>query len=164
VDARKSYDFFLRAAQAEIWSAAWYVGMKLLNGEGVEANEAEAYRWVRKSGEGGDLEGQISTAVMLALGQGVAENDAEARTWYEKAAKRRSAHGMRGLGVMLYTGEGGPAETARGYAYLELAAEGGDENAGVILQRINDAEPPRAEIDRHKAAWIAANGRPNSDD
>lgn len=163
-DVRKAYSYFLRAAERDHWKAAWHVGMMLLNGEGVVRNDREAYRWVRKSGEGGDLQGQISTAVMLALGQGVAENQAEARLWYEKAAVRGSAHAVRGLGAMLYLGQGGPVEPARGYGYLELAAEGGDENAGAILLNLDGPEPPRAEIDRHKAAWIAAHGRPRSDD
>jgi len=162
-DPVRAHGYHFRAAQQGNARSAWVVGMNLLNGTGVAKNEAEAYRWVRRSGEAGDLRGQISTAVMLALGQGTAENDVEARAWYRKAAEAGSAHGLRGLGIMIYTGEGGAADPAMGYAYLQLASAGGDENAGRILERI-PAPSDRAAVEGHKAAWIAAHGKPGSDD
>ena len=62
-------------------TATLRLGMALLEGVGVEADPQEAYRGVRKAGEAGYANAEISTAVMLALGQGVEENDAEARSW-----------------------------------------------------------------------------------
>jgi TPR repeat protein len=128
-DALKSYLYFLRGAQLGHAPSQWYVGMALLNESGAAHDEREAYRWVRMSGEVGFLNGELSTAVMLALGQGVEEDDVEARRWYERAATKNSAHALRGLGFMLLTGEGGPREPARGLAYVQLAADAGDEEA-----------------------------------
>lgn len=164
-DAVKSYRYFLRAAHKHDAPSQWKVGMALLNGSGVERNEREAYRWVRKSGEAGYRSGEISTAVMLAIGQGVEENDVEARAWYDRAARKNSAHALRGLGFMLITGEGGPREGARGLAYVRLAAESGEEKA---VQGLAWAES-QASDDERKAAgpiaahWVEEHGKPEAD-
>lgn len=136
VDAARSAKYFKRSAELGDERAQWYYGMALLNGDGVRMDPREAWTWVRKSGEAGYVPGQISTAVMLAVGQGVQENDAEAREWYRKAAEQGSAHALRGLGVMLMIGEGGPVDSLTGQAYAEMAREGGDRNAGALLDQM----------------------------
>lgn len=113
-DPGRAFPMMRRAADFGVPRAQWWVGMMLLNGEGVAANPEAAYVYVRSAGEAGDLDGQISTAVMLALGQGTAVDGAEARRWYRGAAESGSAHALRGWGMMLLTGEGGPAEPERG--------------------------------------------------
>jgi hypothetical protein len=145
--------------------AQWELGMMLLNGHGAPKNEREAYRWVRASGEAGNESGMISTAVMLAMGQGVARDPAQARDWYRRTAETHgSAHALRGLAGMLITGDGGPTDLNRGMAYLQLADEAGDENAGRLLEIVGpqvgaDVDPARVEA--LKAEWVAAHGRPD---
>jgi TPR repeat protein len=164
-DSVKSYLYFMRAAQKDHAPSQWKVGMRLLNLSGVERDEREAYRWVRMSGEAGYLNGEISTAVMLALGQGVAENDAEARTWYERAAQQNSAHALRGLGFMLLTGEGGARDPARGLAYVQLAADAGDENAvnGLDWSRSQASADERKAAETIAAQWLSEHGKPRPD-
>jgi len=164
-DALKSHLYFVRAAQMDHAPSQWYVGMSMLNESGAEHDEREAYRWVRRSGEAGFLNGELSTAVMLALGQGVAEDDVEARKWYERAVNKNSAHALRGLGFMMLTGEGGPRDPVRGFAYLQLAAEGGDgeavERAASFRSELSEDELEAA--DAIVKQWLAEHGRPSAD-
>lgn len=166
-DARpeEAYRHLRIAADAGDWRAQWEVGMMLLEGRGVPADPAEAYRHVRTSGEAGHAPGMISTAVMLAMGQGVARDPAQARVWYLRAAERHnSAHALRGLAGMLLTGEGGPPDLNRGMAYLEMALEAGDEVAPRLMEVVGsriEGRYDRAEVDRIKADWIAARGKPD---
>lgn len=163
-DRTWTYATALAAAESGDPEAQWNLGMILLNGQGVAADEREAYRWVRASGEAGYKDGMISTAVMLAMGQGVARDPAAARDWYVRAARQhRSAHALRGLAGMLIMGDGGPADLNRGLAYLELAQEAGDANAAYLIGQVGPAIAPqidRSRVDALKAEWIAEHGRP----
>ncbi|HYE45208.1 MAG TPA: tetratricopeptide repeat protein [Caulobacter sp.] len=142
--------------------AQWYYGMYLLNGDGVDRDEAAAWTWVERSARGGFSNGMISAAVMLATGQGVAEDDVAAREWYRKAAEQGSAHALRSLGMMMLTGEGGAVDPLRGYAYVEMASEGGDEHAGRLLQRMPPAlsEDDRRSAEAIKVEWKRKFGDP----
>lgn len=144
----------------------WELGMMHLRGVGTPANAVEAYRWVSRSAEGGQIRGMISRAVMLATAEGVAEDDVAARQWYERASQLDDpflAHALRGLGSMLVTGEGGPADVPRGIAYLRIAEGGGDGNARIILQQFASRVTPEVdrEATRIAAAWLAARPRAN---
>lgn len=164
-EAAAQYRDVKARAEAGDAEAQWNLGMMLLNGEGTTRNEREAWRWVRASGDAGYENGMISTAVMLALGQGTTKDEAQARDWYRRAAETHgSAHALRGHAGMLLTGQGGPQEVERGLAYLELAVEGGDENARRILDAIAPqvaGRVDRARVDAMKAEWVAAYGRPD---
>jgi uncharacterized protein len=125
--------------------AQWRTGMMYLNGMGTTADPQEAFRWVARASNNGEINAMISRAVMLATGQGVAENDVEARSWYERAATSGRigfAHGLRGLGYMLLTGEGGSADLPRGIAYLRIAAAANEQNARQLLTQWNDRITP----------------------
>ena len=147
-------------------AARWRLGMMYLDGDGVAADEAAAYGHVRQAAEQGYRPAMISLAIMLAIPQGVAENDVEAREWYEKAARAGSSHALRGLGGMYLTGEGGPPDGPRAVAYLELARDGGDEFAGMMLQEIMVLPDPqlRQRIDTLKSEWVSRHGRPGPDE
>ena len=161
-DPVKATRYFRRSAELGDRRAQWYYGMALLDGVGVRMDVREAWTWVRKSGEAGYVEGQISTAVMLAVGQGVQENDVEARVWYRKAAEQGSAHALRGLGSMLMTGEGGPLDLVTGQAYAEMAREGGDRNAGPMLNQLGKelSVEDRRRAEEIKIAWKRKYGDP----
>jgi TPR repeat protein len=136
--------------------AAWKIGMAHLQGHpDFAGGSAAAYSWVRRSAEGGWVDGMISTAVMLATGEGTDRDAEEAAYWYREAAILGSAHAMRGLGAMHYNGELDMSDRTLGLALLELGAEGGDEIALSILDsiqsQIQDLE--RSEVDRAKADW-----------
>lgn len=140
--------------------AQWRLGMMYLQGVGTPADPVEAYRWVVRASEGGDVNAMISRGVMLATGEGVAEDDAAARIWYQRAAESGDVnfpHALRGLGAMLVTGEGGPVDLPRGIAYLKIARAANDANASRLLETWSDRITP--EVDRQALAianrWMA---------
>lgn len=143
---RAAADRAIGESAAVTW---WELGMMYLDGIGTVADPEEAYRWVSRAAEAGNVNGMISRGVMLATGEGVAEDDAAARHWYQRAAesgRHGFGHALRSLGAMLATGEGGPVDLPRGIAYLRIGAAAGDEHAPRILEawrgRITD------EVDR----------------
>lgn len=142
--------------------AMWQVGMFFNDGEVVEQDHVKAYEMFLLAAEGGDPNGQISTAVSLALGQGVSIDPAKARYWYGRAVEQGSAHALRGLGAMLIMGEGGAVDLTTGIAYLEMAAEGGDDMAPRLIERFRTeiAAQDRDRIEAVKKTWRAKFGEP----
>ncbi|MCW5761435.1 MAG: sel1 repeat family protein, partial [Phenylobacterium sp.] len=154
-DPAKAYSHLKEGARLGDNRAERYVGMALLNGDGVERDEVAAMAAFRSAAQQGNVDAMIDIAVMLALGEGVPADAVQARAWYRRAADKGSVHALRGLGAMLARGEGGAAEPATGRAYLELAEQGGDPNARKILDGALGALPAanRGQIDAAKAAW-----------
>jgi TPR repeat protein len=161
VDQDRAFQHFLIAADNDDRRAQWNVGMMLLTGDGVTADEATAYDYVRRSAEAEYLDGMVSHAVMLALGQGVAEDDESARDWYYEAALRGSAHAMRGLGMMLVTGEGGDAMPELGMALLQLAAEAGEQDAVKLLGMIPEDAVDPSDVADARASWLEDHAPPD---
>ncbi len=158
-DPARALDHIRAAAESASPSAPhaqWRLAMMHLRGIGTPGDPAEAWRWIERASDSGDVGAMISRAVMLATGEGVAEDDLAARDWYGRAAESRDvqfAHGLRGLGGMLLTGEGGPADVPRGIAYLRIAHAANDDNAGRLLEMWE--EQITTEIDAE--AWRIAN-------
>lgn len=149
------------AAERNAPAAQWRYAMMLREGYGGPHDVPQAFEWARRAGEGGDVNGIISTAVMLATGEGVALDPVAAAQWYQRAIdQHQSAHALRGLSGMYLSGEL-PAEPARGWAYLELAAEAGDRMAPTLMQRFQDQATPqvRAAARLIADAWRAQHGR-----
>ena len=163
-DAAAGYRHLKIAADAGDSRALWNIGMMLLNGDGVATNPRLAREHVRASAEAGYDQGMISLAVMLALGQGGEIDAVEARDWYRRAATDGSAHALRGLGAMLFVGEGGPADQETGAAYLHLAAEAGDDQAPLLLERFAGeiAVLDRSRIEAARTLWIREHGVPGT--
>ncbi|MGW8370257.1 MAG: tetratricopeptide repeat protein [Gammaproteobacteria bacterium] len=157
VQPDRALSHYLSAAELGDPRAAWKVGMAHLQGHpDFGGGSAEAYTWVRRSAEGGWVDGMISTAVMLATGDGTERDADEAAYWYTEAVLLGSAHAMRGLGAMHLNGELEMSDPTLGLALLELGAEGGDEMALAILDSIRDQTRnfERADVDRIKADWL----------
>lgn len=140
--------------------AQWRLGMMHLQGIGTPADPAEAWPWVVRASESGEVNAMISRAVMLATGEGVTEDDVAARDWYRRASETDDplfAHALRGLGGMLIEGEGGPADVARGIAYLRIASAANDENAALLLSVTAQPVTPQVDAAAREIAdrWIA---------
>lgn len=161
-DSEAGYRHLKIAADAGDYRAQWNVGMMLLDGAGVAANPVLARQYVQRSADAGYEQGMISMGVMLAIGQGGGVDAPAARNWYLRAAREGSAHALRGLGAMMAVGEGGPVDLATGAAYLQLAAESGDEIARTLLRQLSaqiaTADPAKVRLAREQ--WVSANGAP----
>ena len=68
------------------------------NGNGVDENPAEAFRWYQKSAESGSVIGQDALADCYLNGVGTSVNDHEAFLWYQKAANAEYPPSMCSLG------------------------------------------------------------------
>jgi uncharacterized protein len=162
-DPVRAFQYVRAAAESPLNGAGfaqWRLAMMYLNGQGTPVDRAEAYRWVVRASDGGNVTAMISRGVMLATGEGVAEDDAAARIWYQRAAESGDVnfpHAMRTLGAMLVTGEGGPVDLPRGIAYLRIAKAANDANASRLLETWRDRITPEVNRQAVEIAnrWMA---------
>ena len=57
-DAKKAFDYFLRAAELDYGLAQYFVGVCYENGNGVNQNIFGAKRWYKKAANNGDKEAE----------------------------------------------------------------------------------------------------------
>lgn len=63
----------------------WSYAQALYDGEGIEKNRKEAFKWYKKSAVQGFAMSQLQMSRMLITGDGIEENKKEAMIWLEKA-------------------------------------------------------------------------------
>ncbi|HBP22578.1 MAG TPA: hypothetical protein DEA08_32965 [Planctomycetes bacterium] len=129
-------DLLRRAAEAGHEQAMRLYAQKLLEGEGVPRDPAEAERWFARSAEWylthakrGSTSAMHGLAKAYLEGRGVARDPAQALRWFEEAAKRGHVRAMSRLGQLLMSGVGTQRDPARGARWLKQAAEEGDARA-----------------------------------
>jgi hypothetical protein len=66
-------------------NAQFDLGMMYQNGDGVTAEDKEAFGWFRKAAEQGVAQAQAQLGVMYYSGEGVGQSDAQAAAWFGKA-------------------------------------------------------------------------------
>ena len=79
-------DDYRRQAERGEPRGQYNLGVSYLKGNGVEKNEAEAYKWFRLSALQGFADAEICLALCLGSGIGVKKNGAEAAEWMRRAA------------------------------------------------------------------------------
>src|SRR5262245_23852531 len=67
-----------RRAESGDAAAQFELGVRYVNGKGVERDEVTAVAWIRKAADQGYLEAQFNLGLMYADGNGVAQDSAEA--------------------------------------------------------------------------------------
>jgi TPR repeat protein len=73
-----------------------------LTGQGVERDEQQAFRWVRKSALAGFPDAVLALAWHYHNGYGVAPNRQKAELWYRKAARLKDPSAQFSLGQMKF--------------------------------------------------------------
>ena len=68
------------------------------NGQGVERDYAEAFKWYNKAAEDGSAYAQKNVVMSYDVGQGVKQDGAQALKWYTKAAEQGDAEFQYNLG------------------------------------------------------------------
>ncbi|MEP1229803.1 MAG: hypothetical protein ABJG88_03940 [Litorimonas sp.] len=129
----RSAVLFLQGAERGSAAAMWYAGMNALNGDYVEKNEVDAFKWVKKSAALDYQNALISLGVMHALGQGTDIDYKQAYSSYNRAAILESPHAIRSIAGMYCNGEGRDVDTDKCAAGLFLAWEHGDDQASLLL-------------------------------
>ncbi len=89
----------------------------------VPGHDAEAARWYRAAGDGGDVESMHRYAQMLQTGKGTTANPADATTWFRKAAEKDYLPSMVTLAQRYETGTGIRRDDAQAYFWYRKAAD-----------------------------------------
>lgn len=112
------------ADAGDVESQAW-IGTLYENGQGVEVNDAEAFRWYLRSAEGGNRLAQNNIGAMYGLGKGVEQDYSQAAKWFERAAEQGDTHSMFNLAVLYSKGKGIAQDIEKAVHWYTQAAERG---------------------------------------
>ena len=121
----KAREIWMPLAEAGDTDAQAWVGSLYANGDGVELDDGEAFKWYLKSAEGGNVQAQSNIGAMYAMGKGASQDSEEAVRWFEKAAEQGDAHGQFNLAVLLTSGTGVEKNVEKAAEWYRTAAEGG---------------------------------------
>lgn len=106
-------------------SGQYLLGLKYLNGIGVEKNYKLAVQWFQQSAAQGFAESYYELGKMYYNGTGFQQSYADALTWYELAAEKGVADAINSIGVMYYSGTGLSMDRKKAATYYERAAAAG---------------------------------------
>ena len=77
-----------------------------LNGEGVEKNASEAFRWFLKSAELGEAQAQHNVSVCFKFGTGTPKDPIASLVWLKKGAESGFPESQASLGECYFYGNG----------------------------------------------------------
>lgn len=126
----------LAAAERGEAKAQLDLGTRYARGKGVERNDAEAAKWLRKAADQGLARAQLDIGVLYATGRGVPRDDAEAAGWYRKAADQGLPQAQLNLGLAYDLGLGVPVDKAEAGTSWRTAAMQGDTGAAKNLAQL----------------------------
>ncbi|MDD3295727.1 MAG: tetratricopeptide repeat protein [Candidatus Omnitrophica bacterium] len=122
-DAKKLAEIRAKAEKGDA-KAQWELGKAFSNGEfGLEKDQQEAFKWIRKAAEQNDAMAQGSLGFLYLYGLGVAPNTAEALKWYRKAAEQNESIAQSNLAWCYYYGIGVTKDTTEALKWYRKAAE-----------------------------------------
>lgn len=104
-------------------NAMFDLALRYYNGDGVERNYAEAFKWCRKAAYKGNTAAMYTLAVCYDVGIGVEKNPAEAVRWWLRAADRGDADAMYKLGERYRSGYGVDKSIPKSIEWYQKAAK-----------------------------------------
>ena len=148
-----------RAAQGDV-IAQTELASRYYEGRGVEPDDMEAMRWMRRAAAQGHAPAEYNLGLMYFRGRGVSGDDAQAAEWYRRAAQQGFAPAQAALGYMYEYGAGVTTDPVLAVMWLQVAADGSmDEfTRRLYLQKrdeIAEGMPPGevADAERRAAQW-----------
>lgn len=134
-----------KKASSYVSPHAWSIlGVCYEEGYGVAADLNQAVDWYRKSAGAGHPFGQWYYGVLLQSGKGVKMDEALALRYFRAAALQRLSMAQYSMGVAYLKGYGVEVSIPEGTAWMKLAAESGQEDAAVFIEKMNySALPPQ---------------------
>jgi TPR repeat protein len=127
--AAEAFDWLGRAADGGNRDAQFHIGVRFLQGNGVDADPAEAARWLRLAAEQDHAIAQRLLGDAYAEGRGVAADPVESTEWYRAAAEQGDVDAQVELALRYANGSGVAVDTAEAARWFERAAERGDVEA-----------------------------------
>ena len=113
------------AAQGDSF-AKYSIGLRYLNGEGVEQSYPEALSWFKKAAEQGFTQAFYQIGMLYAEGKGIPQDFREAVAWTRRAADDGNPEAQFNLGVAYANGQGVKADPVEAYKWFFLSAARGD--------------------------------------
>ena len=98
-------------AKANDPAAQYTLGLKLLQGDGVPPNQAEAITWFRQASQRGNPSAEFQLGTAYMLGRGVRQDSVEGYTWLTLASKNGDTQAEQSLREL--TPKLSPSEMAR---------------------------------------------------
>ena len=146
------------AAQIGNAKAQLVLGLKMLNGDGIAINEAEAARWLERAAKQGDPVAQYHLGTLYERGHGVPADARQAAAWYEAAANLGNRKAMHNLAVAYARGAGVTKDLAIAAQWFTKAANLGlrdsQFNLAVLYER--GMGVPQSLPDAYKWYLVAA--------
>ncbi|GAB4821879.1 hypothetical protein N2152v2_008925 [Parachlorella kessleri] len=105
------------------------VGYRMLLGQGMERDEAGAFRQFLEAGRQGDAVANFNLAYMYMSGIHVARNMTKAIYYMKLAAQQDLPNAYNGLGVVYFHGQSVPVNFTKAQWYFERGADLGDPDA-----------------------------------
>ena len=99
------------------------LGLKYLAGDGVQANQNEAARWLMRAAYRGEATAEFWLGTLYARGHGVPEDAFQANHWYEAAAKKGNRRAMHSFAVAYFQGWGVEKNYSEAARWFRSAAE-----------------------------------------
>lgn len=134
-DTKKLYADFKTKAEQGNPPSQLFVGLAHLdpNGAFVPYDKIEAYKWIKKASDGGDISGKYFLVKCIREGIGTPINTEKAALLTSEIDKSASPSQLTVLGSVLINGPAYLVEKEEGVKYLSKAAEKGDVNAQLLL-------------------------------
>jgi localization factor PodJL len=134
------------------------VGLKYLDGDGVQQNEAQAAKWLERAAESGEPVAQYRMGTLYERGKGLAADPVKATHWYQAAAMQGNRKAMHNLAVAFADGSGTKKDLAEAARWFSKAAGLGladsQFNLAVLYER--GLGVPQSLIDAYKWYAVAA--------
>lgn len=115
-------------------------------GQGITADQRQAFNYVRRAAELGDSRAQHELGLAFEKGVRIERNIDQAATWLKRSAEQGNADGAFAYGILLATGAGRgleaatPAERAEALAWLKAAKADGHPEASDYIAILEKAE------------------------
>jgi localization factor PodJL len=136
------------------------LGLKYLAGDGVQANDGEAARWLMRAAYRGEPTAEYWLGTLYARGHGVPADAFQANHWYEAAAKKGNRRAMHSLAVAYFQGWGVEKNYSEAARWFRSAADLGfvdaQFNLAVLYER--GAGLQQSLTDAYKWYAVAAKG------
>lgn len=81
-------------------AAQYNLGLMYKYGEGINQDNSEAFKWIKKAAKKGQANAQDAIGSMYNSGQGINKNPKKSFKWYKKSAKQGYVMGQLNFGAM----------------------------------------------------------------
>ena len=124
-DAQKSYELYLKAAEAGLPLAQYNIAVALDRGEGTQPDLAQAVKWYQRAANAGNAEAQSNLAVLYLTGRGVERNELRGFQLTEAAAAQGYAPAQDNLARIYREGIGRTQHLETAFEWQAKSAQKG---------------------------------------